>query len=90
MTKVEFLKTRGAEWRRFASKEIFADLLSMIDDEGPARKAANLAATDQLHGSPVFLGEITGHERLRSMLAGLATAPDSPQDVPDKFETPEV
>lgn len=90
MTKAEFLKVRGAEWRRFANKEIFSDLLSMIDDESPARKTVALAATDQLHGSPVFLGEITGHERLRSMLAGLATTPGAEQEVPDKFETPEV
>lgn len=90
MTKPEFLKARGPEWRKFAGKEIFADLMSMIDSESPARRTVSLSPNDQLHGSPVFLGEITGHERLRAMLAGLADDPATEQEVPDKFSEPEV
>lgn len=90
MTKTDFLKEHGAEWRKFARKPAFDALLTMIDDEGPARKLTGLTETDKLNGSPVFLNDICGWEKLRKLLNGLAAETDATPEAEDKYEKPEV
>lgn len=90
MTKTDFLKEHGAEWRKFARKPAFGALLTMIDDEGPARKLTGLTETDKLNGSPVFLNDICGWEKLRKLINGLADEPGESVEPKDKYDQPEV
>lgn len=64
---------------------MFAALLSMMDDESPARALTNRSDADVLHGGPVLAAEIRGHERLRALLATLADLREDDREIPDTF-----
>jgi len=66
MTKADFIKEWGADWRKLAGKPVFSALLSAIDDESPSRIITARSDADVLHGGPVLAAEIRGHERLRA------------------------
>lgn len=89
MTKAQFLAEHQAEWLRFSRKPIFAALLSLIDDESPARSLHTRPDNDRLHGATVFANEIAGHERLRSLLVNLANPEPTEDEVPNTFANPE-
>jgi len=85
MTKGDFIKEWGADWRKLAGKPIFAALLSAIDDESPSRIIAARSDADVLHGGPVLAAEIRGHERLRAFLVSLSTEHEKHFEPDDKF-----
>jgi hypothetical protein len=85
MTKVDFIKEWGADWRKLSTKPIFAALLSVIDDESPSRALAVRSDADVLHGGPVLAAEIRGHERLRAFLISLSDENIKQFEADDKF-----
>ena len=89
MTKAEFVAEHGAEWLKLSRKPMFAALLSMIDDESPARRIHTRQDNDRLHGAVVFANEIAGYERLRSLLVNLGTPEATEAEVPNTFTHPE-
>ena len=89
MSKADFIKEWGADWRKLAGKPIFSALLSAIDDESPSRLLVTRSDADVLHGGPVLAAEIRGHERLRRFLVALADEPDKHFEPDDKFGEPE-
>ena len=74
MTKADFIKEWGADWRKLAGKPIFAALLSAIDDESPSRIIAVRSDADVLHGGPV-----------RAFLVSLSTEQEKHFEPADKF-----
>lgn len=89
MTRAEFIKEWGADYRKLAGKPIFTALLSAIDDESPSRVITARSDADVLHGGPVLAAEIRGHERLRAFLVSLANEQDKHFEPDDKFGEPE-
>lgn len=87
MTKTQFVAEHGAEWAKFSRKPIFAALLTMLDDESPARSIHLKPEADRLHGAVVFASEIAGYERLRALLVNLANPEPSDVEVPNTFNT---
>lgn len=85
MNKAEFIAEHGSEWTKFSKRPIFASLLSLIDDESPARNLHTRPDNDRLHGATVFANEIAGHERLRSLLVNLANPEPKEADIPTTF-----
>jgi len=89
MSKSEFLKEYGADWRKFAAKPMFVALMNCINTESPAKKPP-VDEGDKLHGAPVYLNQIYGWEKLVTFIESLSTEPDKsfePQDTFKKEET---
>lgn len=90
MTKTDFLKEWGGDYRKLAAKPMFASLLGCIDDEGPARQIAGRSDADVLHGGSVLAADIRGYERLRNLLVSLAAVPEKEFEPPDTFKEEEA
>ena len=90
MSRSDFLKEWEQEWRKFSNKPMFAALLSVIDDESPARKITGRIDGEILHGGPVLAAEILGHERLRKFLVELSRVSDKSFEPEDKFKESEL
>ncbi len=89
MTKEDFLKESGADWRKFAGKPMFSALMMCINRCSPAKEPP-AAEGDKLHGAPVYLNQIYGWEKLVTFIESLSTEPDKsfePQDTFKKEET---
>lgn len=84
MNPETFTELHGSDWRKFAGKPMFAALLKVIDEQSPARSLPKEPG-DRLHGAAVYLNEIYGWEKLRSMLVQLADTPETQFEAPVTF-----
>lgn len=89
MTKADFIKEFGQDWRKFSNKPMFAALLAVIDTESPAKKITGKSDNDRLHGAAVFINEIHGWESLRSLIAGLSDVPEKDFEPAENYKDPE-
>ena len=88
MTREEFDKDFGPEWRKFSGKPIFAALLSLLETEHPIKTIPS-SDGDRLHGASVYLNEAYGYGKCLVKLTKLSEVPPVEFDPPTTFKEPE-
>lgn len=90
MTKVEFQQAYGLEWKKLMNSEMGMAMLSVSEAESPVRKLFEVSEVNRCNGATVYLNEIAGYERFRTLLEGLGNPPTSVSEPETKFSHEEL